>query len=1039
MRASAGLCFYLLLLSQAAAAAEPARDPVAPQGSYRLSCDLIEARDDILQAVCQRKDDDWVQTKLLQYTHCSGDIANEDGALTCRRESKRKSVPFFGPPEFGFRGTTDGLYEAGPLGHETWTSRDGAPLISALAQTSDGFLWTGSSTGLFRFDGNQFELFHSAFGERLLSTNISSLYAPPSGGLWIGYLFGGVSFLDKGHVRNFPELGEPGGSVRYIRQDKDGAVWAAADELWRLGPSGWQRVGSDWNFSLHDVSDLELDQDGNLWISGGEGSLLRLSRGGRRFELVQQNEVFDRHHYPDRWKFVDREGNIWFWNEKSLHRFFSSPLLQVKSAKPETNFGSALSVDDGGWVWACVSESLYRASHAKIQMLPKHEWATFATYRAPDGTAWIGAQADWSSPHPIGGLWQIAPSPRVPSGESRPHGTGPALGQDLWRFSGRTWRFVELPGEVANHSDYIQALTQDRSGGLWVSLGGFGQYRYADGVWTPDGGRKDFPKRAVVSEFTDRQGRVWFGLEKGGLAVLDGDRLQVFGPADGVHVGNIMAINGRGTAIWLGGEFGLLQYESGHFTSIHAANDDLLGGISGIVETTNGDLWLNGHAGIFHVRHAEIAQALAGPSHEVKGEHFGRRDGLPGVASQLRPLPTAIEATDGRLWFAVSEGVVSLDPARADRRHVAPAVAIESVSADGKFYTPAPEVVFPAHASDVQIGYAAVSLSDPEAVHVRYKLDEIDSDWREVGSARLATFRNLAPGDYHFRISSTDTNGVWSDRLATIRFSILPAFYQTTWFRSLLAVAAAVLLWMIFAWRLAQERARMRARLDERLAERERIARELHDTFLQGVQGLMLKFQSAMEKIPPSLPARDIMEKALDRADDLLAEGRDRVTQLRTMHRSESDLAMALQAVGTDLARDSQVGFRLTVEGARQELDPVVNDELRQIAGEALANAFHHAHAHRVDVTVTYARRQLVIRIVDDGRGFEYDTGAKQGPAGHWGLKGMHERAEKIHASLAISSAPDVGTAIEVRVPSPIAFRPSSKPWRGWLHLRRAK
>ena len=231
----------------------------------------------------------------------------------------------------------------------------------------------------------------------------------------------------------------------------------------------------------------------------------------------------------------------------------------------------------------------------------------------------------------------------------------------------------------------------------------------------------------------------------------------------------------------------------------------------------------------------------------------------------------------------------------------------------------------------------------------------------------------------------------------------------------------------------------MRARLDERLAERERIARELHDTFLQGVQGLMLKFQSAMEKIPPSLPARDIMEKALDRADGLLAEGRDRVTQLRTMHRSENDLSMALQAVGTDLARDSQVGFRLTVEGARQELDPVVNDELRQIAGEALANAFHHAHARQVDVTVTYARRQLVIRIVDDGRGFEVDTVAKQGPPGHWGLKGMHERAEKIHASLAVSSAPDVGTAIEVTVPSTIAFRRSSPPWRRWLHFRRAE
>src|SRR5262249_16647084 len=322
---------------------------------------------------------------------------------------------------------------------------------------------------------------------------------------------------------------------------------------------------------------------------------------------------------------------------------------QLEFSGPALDIPPALSADADGWVWASAGGSLYRASPGKMQALPKHEWVTFVSYRAPDGTDWIGAEP--------GGLWHVTGPAHAPSREPKQSAKWTRLREDLQRFSGRDWELLGLPDEVAGQEEFLQALTQDRRGGLWGSLGHHGLYRYANGVWAPYGGPKDISTSGVVSEFTDILGRVWFGFTKSQLAVLNGDRLQVFGAGDGLHVGNVTAINGRGAAIWIGGGFGLPHYEAGPFRTIRTSHSDLLRGISGIVETANGDLWLNGFAGIFHIRYAELAHALADPSYNVKGERFGRRDGLPGFAAQVRPLPTVIEATDGRLWFSVSEGV----------------------------------------------------------------------------------------------------------------------------------------------------------------------------------------------------------------------------------------------------------------------------------------------------------------------------------------------------------------------------------------------
>jgi PAS domain S-box-containing protein len=749
------------------------------------------------------------------------------------------------------------------VGHDSWTFKEGAPAdVTCLAQTNDGFLWLGGPDGLFRFDGTRFEPFSSPFGDRLLSTNLYSLFAPPSGGLWIGYTFGGFSFLDKGRVTNYAS---GIGSVYGFAQDRDGIVWAGSSTgLWRFDHLGWQNIGVEWNGPAGRVTQVGFDSEGILWAlvggfdapkdliylirgtghfktagsnlsadgftwepdrtvltapvaprvsDSGEGSDERLPAYPvikKAFQMVDRNnsiwvspadkpvvmrlpkgnlrdvqngaspaisETYDINPF-DMAQLVDREGNIWFGETKGIHRFFYTPLIRQEFPKGTSESSDfAVVADDNGAVWISfvssnsVKADLYHVLGGKAERRLPQVTKGFA-YRAPDKTFWF-------------------------SGE-----------RCLWHLVGDDFVRVNLPPEMVNQSGFLQTITGDQQGGIWVSFGRHGLYRFANGSWTPYGGRDDLPKTGtMMTAFTDSLGRVWFGYAKSQLAVLDGDRARRFGPSDDLQVGNITAIYGRGSEIWIGGEFGLEQFDQGRFHKIATVDDKWLRGISGIVETPEGDLWLNTISGIFHIRKAEISEALKDSAYRVKGEHFGRREGLSGVANQLRPFPTAIEGSDGRLWFALRNGVVWLDPAtHSEKRTVPPLITIQSVSADDKFYAPDPGLSLPAHTSSVQVNYAAVSLSDPEAIRFRYKLQETDKDWNEASAATPVTYRNLPPGSYHFSVEASDTNGVWSGAPANMAFKILPAFYQTTWFRLLCLAAFLAFLWGLYQLRVQQFR-----------------------------------------------------------------------------------------------------------------------------------------------------------------------------------------------------------------------------------------
>jgi len=317
-------------------------------------------------------------------------------------------------------------------------------------------------------------------------------------------------------------------------------------------------------------------------------------------------------------------------------------------------------------------------------------------------------------------------------------------------------------------------------------------------------------------------------------------------------------------------------------------------------------------------------------------------------------------------------------------------------------------------------------------VRFRYKLEGDDPGWVDPGGRRQAFYTNLAPGEYRFRVIAANNDGVWNSTGATLAFSIPPTFLQTNWFMLLCVLAGAAALWLLYSLRLRQMTARLRGRLEERLAERERIARELHDTLLQGFQGLMLRFQAVAERIPPDHPARRFMEEALNRGDDVLIEGRDRVRNLRVGR--DGDLTQAFARVAAEAARDPTVQFRIVEEGTPVDLHPVVHDEVVKIVTEAILNAFTHSKAKSIDVGIVYQARRFSLKVRDDGVGIDADL-LNSGREGHFGFTGMRERTQKISGELTVLSRPGAGTEIDLTIPASVAFRKERKRFSWFARL----
>lgn len=938
--------------------------------------------------------------------------------------------------------------------HTSWTAADGAPpRVSGIEQAPDGWLWIGSASGLFRFDGVRFYRPPAALAP--LSSNISGIGKLPDGALWIAYRFGGVSLLKDGRMRHFRpgERQMPGGTASPVGLDGAGRLWLGGGSLHLLGPDGaWRKPDAASGAPREPINAMLLDRRGTLWIRSAQ-AVYALRKGAAHFErtlALGGNGTLAQH--PD--------GSVWTSDMKGIGLTLVEPGPTGAPAAWRRDSINAFSFDRDGGLWVPTSRGVvYSAAGADTPQVMRAEHGLsgqhgFVSFQDREGNLWLGTEngIDRFRPYrlralplpryiagarplaarPGGGVWvdrSFLASPDASPVAFAPQGADAMLTTalhatpdgTLWSGGlGGVWKIrdgkrdavpLPLPG-LERIAVYSMAGAAD--GALWVSWGRGGLFTLRDGAWRAGGGVADLAKFAPTAMSADARGGMWFGSTGDEIAVLAGGKVRRFGRAQGLGVGTVLAILPDGGGAWIGGENGLAWFDGKRFTSVAGRGGDPFAGITGLVFARDGSLWLNGGAGLSALAPAELRQAIARPGYRVGFERLDYRDGLPGTASGITPLPSAVRSADGKLWFSTAAGTVGFDPATLARNPLAPPVAITALKGDGVDYPIRDAVRLAPGTGTLEIDFTALGLRAPERMRFRYRLEGADAGWQEPERRRSAHYTNLAPGRYRFQVLASNDDGVWNEQGAALAFEVMPSLSQTWWFRTLCAVLLVAALWLLHRFRLRRVAARVRAQMGERLAERERIARELHDTVLQSVQGLVLKLGAAVQRLRPD--ERQPLEDALRSASQVLGEGRDRVAGLRGASVGQTGLARAIAEYGEPLAREGAVRFNVTTEGQPAMLDDAITDEIFAIVREALWNAFVHAQPRSVAVGLRYDAQALAVTVADDGRGIPLDVLHDGGRAGHWGIPGMRERAAGI-GTLDVASQPGQGTAWTLRVP----------------------
>jgi signal transduction histidine kinase len=436
------------------------------------------------------------------------------------------------------------------------------------------------------------------------------------------------------------------------------------------------------------------------------------------------------------------------------------------------------------------------------------------------------------------------------------------------------------------------------------------------------------------------------------------------------------------------------------------------------------------------VADSEMQKWWAHPDTQV---HYRLFDVSEGARTRSVSFNTSAKSPDGRLWF-VTHLLQTIDPRHPLFNTLPPPVRIEQITADHKAYeidsAGAGSLRLPPLVRDLEIDYTALSLVAPEKNRFRVKLDGWDRDWKDAGNERKAFYGNLPPRHYRFRVAAANNSGVWNEAGASFDFSIAPAYYQTAWFRAICAAAFAALLWALYRLRIHQFARQFNVRLEERVNERTRIARELHDTLLQSFQALMFHFQAVHDLLPAG-KGKEALEKVLNRADQAILEGRNAIQDIRSSTTVTNELSHSVSALGEELAASSSGGnrpatFRVSVEGTPRELHPILRDDIYRIAQEALRNAFRHAQASQIEAEITYGESVLRLRIRDNGKGTD-PKHLNAGREGHWGLPGMRERAQQIGARLQMWSESGAGTEVELSIPGSIAYKTAQRRRGLWL------
>jgi ligand-binding sensor domain-containing protein/signal transduction histidine kinase len=890
-----------------------------------------------------------------------------------------------------------------------------------ISQDNQGMLWLATSVGLYRLDpasGRTQGFRHRANDPASLSSDfIQSSGVDRAGTLWVATREG-LDAFDPATDRvtmHVPirELREP--SEMSFYEDRSGTFWirqSSGEGLATLDRKSG--VVTRYSFSqrpagadtLTGVSSILEDAAGQLWIGTHSDGLLQLDVQHRR-ALRYRNDPFNPESLAENritTLTLDREGDIWVGlgaSEPNHFRAQPAPFRPVPfDAANPYNLGerliNTLYEDSSGALWVGTTGALNRldrgsGSYQRIEVPGTGNSDILSIIEARSGVLWVGTSGQ--------GLERM----------------------DLKSHVSRLYR--HRPGDPASlASDTVLALHIDPRGTLWAAT--------IDGLSSFDAATEQFHTfrygaegSAIYTKIAqDNRGMFWISGPSGVLEFdptagkfMEVPELRV---AKGYAV--LAAANGE---IWAGTQAGLYRFNPAtRAVRVYSESDGLASiAISCVLEDANGNIWMSTTEG--------VSRLLVSSD---RFRNYSVEDGLPG--RDLTGWSACSRSRSGMLNFGGFAGGVTFDPRAVVDDAYAPAVTLTGLELAGIPVTlghgsPLTRAIGYTHdlrlssnQRNFGIEFAALSFRSPATNRYRYRLDDLDTAWHEVGAERrVANYTTLPPGSYTFRVQGATNRGPWSEPGVAMRITIDAPWWARWEFRALLTAIALGLGVSIYRYRLQQITRSLEIRFDERIRERTRIARDLHDSLLQGFTGLTLKFHALAYSLGADNPIRIRIEDNLRHARELMEETRARVRDLRSQDEPQASLEELLKEFTGILPGSTTTQFELRVVGVPRRVDSMAFDEILLVGREAIANAISHAAAARVEVELTYSARELTLRVSDDGKGMDAQT-LEAGRKGHWGLQGMRERAQSLGASLDLWSRPAEGTDIQLVVPGSIAY-----------------
>ena len=932
-----------------------------------------------------------------------------------------------------------------------WQVQDGLPseTIQAFAQTPDHYLWIGTLRGLVRFDGSRFLRFDSDTIPALKTDSIFCLEVTRDGSLWIGTEGSGLIRYQNGVFRLFSAKdGLTNNVVRTVHEDNAGSIWVGTDSgLFKFAGERLKRVDGTGAIPAISVHAITGDSRGGIWVGGT--SLLHIDRqGSRNYRLVRDTSSL-------RVKSIleASDGSVWVGAVSGLYRMRGTGGFEHINEVPGTvrvlrqtsdgalwagTIGNGLYVNRAGRfvllnssiglssntvlnlfedqelnIWLGTQSGMLRLTRSSVSIypLPGASDSDFGNvYQDRDGTLWVCSNQLFRmekgilKPYVILGLAGIKVRLLMrDKGGALWIGTD---GQGVFQQSGSAWVHYVVANGLG--SNFPRAMIETRDGSVWIGTD--------SGVshWTPNGFKScdTCPSVSVMALLEDHSGDVWMGTFQG-LQHLQGNRFVSDVVTSAVGTGTVWALHeDRRGVLWIGTNRGLYRYQSGNvfrFTTNNGLVSDL---IYSILENGDGDLWLGGPNGASLQSSKQLEEVASHGLESVAPIYFASSVDAGSAELFGSMQPAGAISRQGDVWFPSNKGLVHIAASRMERRGAFP-LAIDRVVVDGRdvSYQSQPIVLSPS-SSRVEISYAPILLRSQADMLFRTKLEGFDPEWREGSASRTAEFDNLAPGHYVFHVEAWNLGQSESRSEASLVFVQQAQIYRRPFFLILCGVSLATLSWAAYRFRIQQIKTRFRLVLEER----SRLAREMHDTALQGCTNVsaLLEAAASMEGADPA-SAHEMVDLARTQVRSTIGEVRQAIWDIRRSELPSEDIVRSLQKIADQMTRKAGIPIVCEVTGKQFPVEPLALQELLMVTREALHNSVMHGEPKEIVLRADYSDESLVIRVGDDGHGFDGEIpGPDSSP--HFGLRGMKERARRIGAIFSVSSKMGSGTEVKVEI-----------------------